>query len=76
MPGRDAATKELIFRTYRQMGRRDLPADSWALLESRLATALLPPGSAPQKVDPDRIRVCVPGGAESEGVISISLPAT
>ena len=57
MPGRDAATKELIFRTYRQMGRRDLPADSWALLETRLANALLPPGAAPQKIDPERVRV-------------------
>ena len=57
MPGRDAATKELVFRTYRQMGRRDLPADSWAALETRLAMALLPRGSPPSKVDPDRMRV-------------------
>ena len=57
MPGRDAATKELIFRTYRQMGRRDLPGDSWAALESRLIVALLPQGSAPRKLEPDRVRV-------------------
>jgi hypothetical protein len=57
MPGRDAATKELVFRTYRQMGRRDLPADAWAALENRLAVALLPRGSAPRKVEPDRVRV-------------------
>jgi hypothetical protein len=57
MPGRDAATKELIFRTYRQMGRRDLPADSWSTLEKRLAAALLPPGSAPRAIDQERVKV-------------------
>lgn len=57
MPGRDAATKELIFRTYRQMGRRDLPADSWIALEKRLAAALLPPGSAPRGPDQERVKV-------------------
>jgi hypothetical protein len=57
MPGRDAATRELIFHTYRRIGRRDLPADSWIALEKRLAAALLPPGSAPRGLDQERVKV-------------------
>ena len=57
MPGSDATTKELIFRTYRQMGRRDLPADTWAALESRLAMALLPRGAPPRPLEAERVKV-------------------
>jgi hypothetical protein len=48
----DAATKELVFRTYRLMGRRDLPAERWQALEARLAAALLPPGKAYRHPEP------------------------
>jgi hypothetical protein len=47
----DAPTKELVFRTYRVLGRRDLPADAWPTLEAKLAAALLPPGAAKRRPD-------------------------
>jgi hypothetical protein len=40
----DRKTRALVFDTYRAIARRDLPAQQWRSLESKLAAALLPEG--------------------------------